>query len=190
MADYSIDSLKAFFRSKKWDGSFTAGCPEHSKPTAGVGITIRQPGTITTPELRAQASADAYLSGRINIKVCHLGGKCGIYVMNVYGWTNGSTCTPAAARTDALFAAGRGELRELPPLPCLICGDINANTKNLPSLVAMLNDGWTDVGHQSHWRGGTDNQPTCQAPNNLSSPSDAITCLPAPPFSPVLRAST
>ena len=102
-----------------------------------------------------------------------------MYTINIYGWTNGHTCSTAALRTHQLILAALAELAGLPPLPYCIIGDINCNTNALPTLTRLFNDGWTDLGANAHWWHQPTDLPTCQAPNSKNQPTRrdyAIVC--------------
>ena len=77
-----------------------------------------------------------------------------MHCCNVYGWTNGHTCTLAASRTDSLIQIIDNELRCHPPLPACIVGDLNAELHDLPAASKPIEDGWTDLGSNAHWWGG------------------------------------
>ena len=141
-----INILKAEFLSKGWDSNFSPCCPETTRPSAGTATTVKHPGTATRPKFHTTEFEKAHLTGRIQITCCTVNSTFAFYLCNVYGWTNGHCCTTAAGRTNGLFIAAHKELDCLPPLPCVITGDINANTDDIPELKAMLDAGWTDLG--------------------------------------------
>ena len=126
-------------------------------------------GHVSTPETHPELFRQALQTGRINITLCNFGSKEAVYVCNVYGWANGEKCTIAAGKTNKLFQAARAEFDCLPQHPKILVGDINATVEQLPDMKEMLQEGWTDVGHNASWWGGDADLPTCQAPNNVSS---------------------
>ena len=98
-------------------------------------------------------------------------GRRAAYVINLYGWTNGHSCELAAQRTNSLVIAAMGEFVHLPPLPRVMCCDLNANTTDVPAILDLLNNGWIAVGAHADIWGGTPCAPTCQAPNNKWPPT-------------------
>ena len=50
-------------------------------------------------------------------------------------------------------------------------GDINAEPKDIPVLGEIMKEGWTDLGKNANWWGGTAAQPTCLANNSTGKPT-------------------
>ena len=64
-----------------------------------------------------------------------------------------------------------GEFDVLPPGPRLLCGDLNCNTSDLPTLSLRLESGtYIDLGAHAHLFGHAPGQPTC-FPTNDGTPS-------------------
>eukprot|EP00969_Alexandrium_andersonii_P193411 8542065-Alexandrium_andersonii.AAC.1 len=63
-----------------------------------------------------------------------LGAKTPLIIVSCYGWASSAAGEDICARTNALMGAILGELTEWPNLPCLIAGDLNAQTQQLPVL--------------------------------------------------------
>ena len=96
---------------------------------------VRQPGIEKHTTPITQLYKDACATGRLRITSCNIEGRCLVYVINIYGWSNGHHCTVAASRTNALVIAAKAELRAQSPPPSLISGDINAEAADLPALL-------------------------------------------------------
>ena len=148
--DSDLERMRKQLERQGWDSNLSNACPEHTKPTAGVAALVRKPGTARAVKPHTQAFAEIAKTGRVNINLCTLGCQP-VYLICVYGWTNGHRCRTAADRTDALFLALRAEMNCLPPHPKIIMGDINATPDDLPTLACMLHDGCTDLGAAAHW---------------------------------------
>ena len=69
-----------------------------------------------------------------------------MYVVNHYGYTNGSQDTDIANKTDKFFHTARAELKTHPPLPTIFLGDANATEDDLPTFKLLIEEGWTDLG--------------------------------------------
>ena len=58
-------------------------------------------------------------------------------------------------------------------MPILIKGDLNRTPSEISTVKRWIeDDSWTDVGSVASWRGGKDNQPTCQNPAGRKSNED------------------
>ncbi len=101
--------------------------------------------------------------GRVDAYVMEFVGNSVMFFV-IYGWTGGHTDREAAQRTDSLFEAIEEEVAMHPRCPTCICGDVNADVADIPTLEAMVSIGpWTDCGQQAHLWGGIPNQPACRA---------------------------
>ena len=156
-----IDTTKARFTGAGWDSDVSVPCPDTAKPTAGVATAVKHHGHCSQPHTHAVAFTKALSTGRIRITVCNCGGDEAFYVCNLYGCTNGENCTKAAAITNELIKAADDEFQHLPPLPKILCGDINATAAQLPALRQLFSEGWTDLGEHADWWGGTPGENTC-----------------------------
>ena len=177
--NHEIGTMRAALAKLGWESNISCTCPEHSKATAGVATVVRKPGTARRHIPKTKEFEDAILTGRISITTVCVNATETVYCINCYGWTNGHNCKATAARTDALFQALQCELPYLASHPMAIFGDINADIEDLPTLAAMVQEGWTDVGGVAHWWGNASKQPTCQAPNatnNLTRRDYIIAC--------------
>ena len=69
------------------------------------------------------------------------------YFYVVYGYTNGSNAPAQAAATCWIFQAIIDDIQRRPDGAIFIVGDFNANLRDIPSIVHLLDDlQWTDVG--------------------------------------------
>ena len=84
----------------------------------------------------------------------------------VYGYTGGNRCCREAAKTDAICEAIYNENMSQGNPPCLICGDINCNTSDLPFMRHLLGPAnFVDVGAQAASWCANPGANTCKATN-------------------------
>eukprot|EP00973_Karenia_brevis_P064562 8970211-Karenia_brevis.AAC.1 len=106
-------------------------------------------------------------NGRVQLIGVVLPGDVVLVVVNIYGWTNGHTCTQASQRTDDMFDVIFQELRSLPDGPKIILGDLNADPVDIPILNEQLDKGnFLDIGAHTSLNGGVVSS-TCYPPNHI-----------------------
>ena len=88
-----------------------------------------------------------------------------MYVI-IYGHTGGRKDPKDAAATNTLLKIAHEELETQPKGPKVIAGDLNADPKNLPHLLSLVNnEGWTDLGAKANIWGGIPEEHTCMGHN-------------------------
>ena len=89
-------------------------------------------------------------------------------------------------RTNALVDAVRAEITSRGDVGAAIVGDINADPTDLPSLSALLDAGWVDIGANAHVWGRTSNLPTSAAPNSTKAPNRRDFAIASPELVPLI----
>ena len=138
----------------------------------------RHPTNIVRVKPVSKKFQDASGTGRVELYSITLCGATECLVFVFYGWTGGHQDSMAAGRTDSIIEAILEEVSCQPPLPCLMMGDLNANTEDIPHVVHMIDSlGWHDLGAEANTWGGTPNEHTCVTSGTLApTRSDYIFC--------------
>ena len=94
----------------------------------------------------------------------HLSNHRVMYLIGLYGWTNGHGSEQASSGTNCLLEALFAELEQLGQPPFLMVGDFNANTDDLFAFDVALQSGRIiDVGQCADRFGQPPSAPTCYA---------------------------
>ena len=108
----------------------------------------------------------AVRKGRAMMAWADLGGNRQGIIAVVYGKTGGAVDREAAATTDAVLRAIRGELAEHPVVPTFILGDLNGDPDSFDEYSTLTSElAWTDLGHCGGICASKADQPTCFAAN-------------------------
>ena len=100
-----------------------------------------------------------------------LGAGHHVYVFVIYGYTGGHANKVQASRTSKIVRACTNKLDAHPQGPAAICGDVNADVKDIPSLAKFIQaQGWIDLGGSARFWGRMDNDFTCTT-SNCSKPT-------------------
>ena len=140
--------------------------PESKRPSAGVGAIHPLSLQLCTTRPITARFAKAVRLGRVRRFALPTGFKGVVVFYVIYGWTGGHTCARAARRTNKLIDAVCPEAVAQRDLCTFICGDLNADPADIPTIQWLLvQQHWCDVGAQAQLWGEAAGGPTCVAPN-------------------------
>ena len=158
--------MARFFKSQAKQLHLDPPQAEGVAVSAGTGFAWCQKIMILPLQPNTSALKKIAAQGRISICLAIISTRLSMVVYNPYCPSGGHTDHLAAARTDAIFAAIREDHRERGCPPSAIACDLNAETRDIPTLTKLLAvGGWVDVGAIASRWGGNDAQHTCLAPN-------------------------
>jgi hypothetical protein len=105
-------------------------------------------------------------AGRAGLFNIDIGGGHNMMAYIPYGYTGGSGNKAQAKKTDIVMQAIALEIKAQPRGPICICGDINADPQDIPTIQAMLDhEGWVDLGAKASIWGQPPKEHTCLTPN-------------------------
>ena len=171
---HALSALYTRLKSLKFKSLLTSTDPETVK-TGGVGTVSRGRVSITKLKPVTTKMKSLVTGGRVQLSGLSLPGIILFVVCNVYLWTNGHTDPSAAFRSDDMLSAINQEFQQMAPGPKLVCGDLNCNTEDLPTLSSMLaSHMFFDLGAQSSLFGQPTSKPTCNPHGGSPSRRDDV----------------
>eukprot|EP00973_Karenia_brevis_P066320 9218122-Karenia_brevis.AAC.1 len=109
--------MHALSKNFEYKGFLTCADPEFSSPTGGVATISKQHVEIIKIVPNTLEFQKIMHDGRVQISGIVLPSSIVLFVVNIYGWTNGHTCEEAALRTEDMIQTIFNELKTQPKGP-------------------------------------------------------------------------
>eukprot|EP00969_Alexandrium_andersonii_P358241 15450575-Alexandrium_andersonii.AAC.1 len=129
--------------------------PGMLRASAGAAILAKKVAGLVAVSPVVPALKELQAQGRCIMGMLNFAQKEPLFVFSVYGWSGSHSATSLRESTQRLMAAVVDECRMLRTTSFIICGDMNCEIQDVPSVQLAISEGFiVDVASVQHLNGG------------------------------------